>query len=263
MKEIIEINSIFGVIKTFKNDLITDQIINFGNHTRPEFAFATSIISNNFNIFDLGAHIGTFTLTAIKKITKNSKILTVEASSENYKLLIENTKNYENIINLNNFLGNENETYKFIKGSENNSGGGSLVKSTDKKNITYSIDTLVNKFFKPDYIKIDVEGLEGQIIENSNFIKKHMPILYVEINDRALIKNGSSSKELLQLLKNYGYSFFRNVGYRNLNNDLFLACFMEDFNNFSLSNIFDVLCVSNNSTVFEYLLKSSIKINKK
>tara|TARA_B100001057_G_scaffold470720_1_gene532322 strand:- start:197 stop:988 length:792 start_codon:yes stop_codon:yes gene_type:complete len=263
MKEIIEINSIFGVIKTFKNDLITDQIINFGNHTRPEFAFATSIISNNFNIFDLGAHIGTFTLTAIKKITKNSKILTVEASSENYKLLIENTKNYENIINLNNFLGNENETYKFIKGSENNSGGGSLVKSTDKKNITYSIDTLVNKFFKPDYIKIDVEGLEGQIIENSNFIKKHMPILYVEINDRALIKNGSSSKELLELLKNYGYSFFRNVGYRNLNNDLFLACFMEDFNNFSLSNIFDVLCVSNNSTVFEYLLKSSIKINKK
>ena len=263
MKEIIEINSIFGVIKTFKNDLITDQIINFGNHTRPEFAFATSIISNNFNIFDLGAHIGTFTLTAIKKITKNSKILTVEASSENYKLLIENTKNYENIINLNNFLGNENETYKFIKGSENNSGGGSLVKSTDKKNITYSIDTLVNKFFKPDYIKIDVEGLEGQIIENSNFIKKHMPILYVEINDRALIKNGSSSKELLELLKNYGYSFFRNVGYRNLNNDLFLACFMEDFNNFSLSNIFDVLCVSNNSAVFEYLLKSSIKINKK
>ena len=40
MKEIIEINSIYGVIKTFKNDLITDQIINFGNHTRPEPAKA-------------------------------------------------------------------------------------------------------------------------------------------------------------------------------------------------------------------------------
>ena len=263
MKEIIEINSIFGVIKTFKNDLITDQIINFGNHTRPEFAFATSIISDNFNIFDLGAHIGTFTLTAIKKLMKNSRILTVEASFENYKLLIENTKNHKNIINLNNFLGNENENYEFIKGSENNSGGGSLVKSTSKKNITYSIDSLVNKFFKPDYIKIDIEGLEGQLIEKSNFIRNHLPILYVEINDRALIKNGSSSKKLLQLLKNYGYSFFRNVGYRNLNNDLFLSCYMEDFNTFSLSNIFDVLCVSNNSAVFEYLLKSSIKINKK
>ena len=90
-----------------------------------------------------------------------------------------------------------------------------------------------------------------------------MPILYVEINDRALIKNGSSSKKLLQLLKNYGYSFFRNVGYRNLNNDLFLTCYMEDFNTFTLSNIFDVLCVNKNSAVFEYLLKSSIKINKK
>ena len=133
MKEIIEIDSIFGVIKTFKNDLITDQIIKFGNHTRPEFAFATSIISDNFNIFDLGAHIGTFTLTAIKKLKKDSKILTVEASIENYNLLVSNTKNYENIINLNSFLGNENENYEFIQGSENNSGGGSLVKSTDKK----------------------------------------------------------------------------------------------------------------------------------
>ncbi|MDC0233108.1 FkbM family methyltransferase [Pelagibacteraceae bacterium] len=263
MKEVIQVDSIFGIIKTFKNDIITDQIIKFGNHTRPEFAFATSIISNNFNIFDLGAHIGTFTLTAVKKLSKNSKILTVEASLENFKLLNENTKNYANIINLNNFLGNENENYEFIKGSENNSGSGSLVKSADKKNITHSIDSLVEKFFKPHYIKIDIEGLEGQLIENSNFIKKHMPILYIEINDKALTKNGSSSKKLLGLLNNYGYSFFRNVGYRNLNNDLFLPCFMENLNNFSLSNIFDVLCISKESTIFEYLLKSSIKINYK
>ena len=260
MKEIIEIDSILGIIKTFKNDLITDQIIKFGNHTRPEFAFATSIISDNFNIFDLGAHIGTFTLTAIKKLKKDSKILTVEASIENYNLLVSNTKNYENIINLNNFLGNENENYEFIQGSENNSGGGSLVKSTDKKNITYSIDSLVKKFFKPDYIKIDIEGLEGQLIENSYFIKNNMPILYIEINDKALNNNGSSSKKLLLLLKNYGYSFFRNVGYRNLNNDLYLTCFMENLDNFSLSNIFDVLCVNKDSIFFDYLLKSSIKL---
>ena len=259
MKKIIEIDSILGVIKTFENDLISDQIIKFGNHTRPEFAFATSIISDNFNIFDLGAHIGTFTLTAIKKLNKNSKILTVEASIENYKLLVSNTKNYENIINLNYFLGNENENYEFIKGSEHNSGGGSLIKSTNKKNITYSVDSLVKKFFKPDYIKIDIEGLEGELIENSNFIKNNMPILYIELNNKALIKNGSASKKLLQLLKNYGYSFFRNIGYRNSNNDLYLTCFIENFENLPLSNIFDVLCVPKNSVLFEYMLKSSIK----
>ena len=260
MKEIIEVDSIFGIIKTFKNDLITDQIIKFGNHTRPEFAFASSIISDNFNIFDLGAHIGTFTLTAIQKLKKNAKILTVEASFENYKLLVSNTKNYTNVINLNKFLGDENENYQFIKGSENNSGGGSLVKSTYKKNTTYSIDALVKKYFKPDYIKIDVEGLEYQLLENCNFIKNNMPILYIEINDKALLRNGSSSKKILQLLKNFGYSFFRNVGYRNLNSDLYLTCFMENFDNFNLSNMFDVLCVSKKSKVFEYLFKSSIKI---
>lgn len=263
MKKIVEIDSIFGMLKSFENDIITDQIIKFGNHTRPEFAFATSIISKNSNIFDLGAHIGTFSLTAIKKLGKNSQILTVEASPENFKLLKENTKNYKNITNLNIFLGNENENYKFIKGSENNSGGGSLIKSVEIKDKVYSIDTLIKKYFKPDYIKIDIEGLEGQLIENSYFIKNHMPILYVEINDDALKKNESSSKKLLGILNNYGYSFFRNIGFRNLDNDLFLPCYMENLNNLPVSNIFDVLCVQKESNVFKYLLKSSVKLNYK
>ena len=86
-----------------------------------------------------------------------------------------------------------------------------------------------------------------------------MPILYIELNNKALIKNGSASKKLLQLLKNYGYSFFRNIGYKNSNNDLYLTCFIENFENLPLSNIFDVLCVPKNSVLFEYMLKSSIK----
>ena len=45
MKKIIEVDSTVGKIKSFENDIITDQIIKFGNHTRPEFAFASSIIS--------------------------------------------------------------------------------------------------------------------------------------------------------------------------------------------------------------------------
>ena len=94
MKEIIEIDSILGNIKTFKNDLITDQIIKFGNHTRPEFAFATSIISDNFNIFDLGAHIGTFTLTVIKKL-KNFKSSTPQIPSHNHHNPLWGIKDWE------------------------------------------------------------------------------------------------------------------------------------------------------------------------
>ena len=46
----------------------------------------------------------------------------------------------------------------------------------------------------------DKVEVKGQLIEKSNFINDHLPILYIEINDRALIKNGSSAKKLLQLL---------------------------------------------------------------
>ena len=262
MKEIIEIDSMFGKIKTFKNDLITDQILKFGNHTRPEFAFATSIISKEFNIFDLGAHIGTFTLKAIRKIDNKSKLLAVEADKDNYNILKQNTQNYQNIIQFNSFLGDINESYEFVKGSNNNSGGGSLIKISNGKNKIYSIDKLVEKFFEPDYLKIDIEGLENKLVENSNYIKDNKPILYIEINNNALKKNNSSSKEFLKLLSDHGYHFFRNIGFRNANNDLYLSCYMHNIHDFPLSNIFDVLCICKKNIIYDYLFKSSVKINK-
>ena len=82
MEEIIELDTVFGKLKCYANDLITKQIQQFGNHTRPEFAFATSLILKDFKIFDLGAHIGTFTLSALKKIDSNSKVLCVEGNKK-------------------------------------------------------------------------------------------------------------------------------------------------------------------------------------
>jgi hypothetical protein len=37
-------SSMFGPIEAYQDDLITTQINEFGNHTRPEFSFATCII---------------------------------------------------------------------------------------------------------------------------------------------------------------------------------------------------------------------------
>ena len=75
-------------------------------------------------------------------------------------------------------------------------------------------------------------------------------------------KNNSSSKEFLKVLSDYGYHFFRNIGFRNANNDLYLSCYMHNIHDFPLSNIFDVLCICKNNIIYDYLFKSSVKINK-
>ena len=64
----------------------------------------------------MGAHIGTFTLSALKKIDSNSKVLCVEGNKKTYDLLCENTKMYNNVLNLNKFIGNDgNHKYEYKK----------------------------------------------------------------------------------------------------------------------------------------------------
>ena len=262
MEEIIELDTVFGKLKCYANDLITKQIQQFGNHTRPEFAFATSLISKDFKIFDLGAHIGTFTLSVLKKIGANSKVLCVEGNKKTYDLLCENTKMYNNILNLNKFIGNDgNHKYEYKK-IDKNSGGGHLIKSYFEKIETISIDKLVNNYFSPDYIKIDIEGFESIAVKNCTYIQKHTPILYIELNDESLKKNGSSSIELLICLESYGYAFFRNIGERNAEHDLFLVNHLKNYINIPLSRVCDFLCVNPKTKVFEHLVKASITLKK-
>lgn len=64
-----------------------------------------------------------------------------------------------------------------------------------------SIDSM--KLQKCDFIKIDVEGMEAEVINGAReTIEKHLPILYVE-NDRE-----AKSKELIQLIQSFGYDMY-------------------------------------------------------
>jgi hypothetical protein len=60
MTDTIAVDTTFGRIETFVDDLITNQLLQFGAHTRPELALLLSIIEPGDFVFDVGAHIGTF-----------------------------------------------------------------------------------------------------------------------------------------------------------------------------------------------------------
>lgn len=243
IEKIETVDSIYGRISSFQNDLITKQIKNFGGHTRPEFSFATSLLSHDEKIFDIGAHIGTFTLLAARKTSPSAKILAVEGNNGTHSILESNISAVSWAEAFKAFISDGSTQYQYVE-DDKNTGGGYLEKGFDTS--TISIDHLVEKFFEPSYIKIDIEGLEMTALNSSAYIKDRKPIIYTEVGKGALRRCGSSSEELISFFKTHGYEIYVNIGQRNAPHDFF-QCSKMPRHWPRKKPMFDILCVPNDS----------------
>lgn len=147
----------------------------------------TILINNEDLIFDIGSNIGNY---SISNINKCNKIISIEASPNTYKRLIDNTKIFKKIIPLNYAVCNNNcNKIKFYEAKAD-------VLSTINKdwltNInnrfynqpyneiicdTITIDLLIKKYGMPSLIKIDVEGGEYECISS---LSQKVPLLCFE-----------------------------------------------------------------------------------
>ena len=75
-------------------------------------------------------------------------------------------------------------------------------------------------FTRPDLIKIDVEGMELEILRSLfPLLKRQCPVLYIEISEEQLGRFGAKIDDIDSLLSELEYSFYRNIGERNSSND--------------------------------------------
>jgi len=142
-------------------------------------------------ILDCGANMGFVSLFA-RKIVENCEIYAFEPSSKNYKIMktiLEENK-VKNIFPLNLALGNENKTVNLlssgiganesdkIEDSQANKGEKYKIKETVKMITIDNFVFNIKKLPKVDFIKMDTEGYERQIIKGATqTIKKFKPII--------------------------------------------------------------------------------------
>lgn len=75
--------------------------------------------------------------------------------------------------------------------------------------IASPLDSIAKIHKSPDYVKIDVEGFEGKVISGMHkILTENKPKLFVEFNDAALRRNGSSPSQLKEHIASYGYTNF-------------------------------------------------------
>jgi FkbM family methyltransferase len=175
---------------------------------------------NNFIFWDVGANIGLYSIYNTLKNT-NSKTICFEPSTSNLRVLSRNISinNLENSIKIfsipltnkeNRFLTmNEGD---FIEGGALNSFGENFNfegKKFTSKNKYQLFGTTINYLLKnnllevPDYIKIDVDGIEHLILEGaSEYLEnKKIKSLSIEINENFM----DQYQKVIAIMKKNGF----------------------------------------------------------
>lgn len=166
---------------------------------------------NNKIFYDIGANIGLYSCYAAK--TRNCKVFSFEPSVLNLDILAKNVS----INNLNSLitlipmpLSDKTQIAEFNMSSIEKGGalstfGENYTHDGSTMDIKFSYNTLgtsldyLNKIFelpRPNYMKIDVDGLEHLIIDGSNEILNTVDSILIEVNDEFKIQKTKIESKL-------------------------------------------------------------------
>lgn len=199
-------------IKYFPFTDIGASLFYTGEFEKCELELCDRYIRKNSVVLDVGANIGIHSIR-FSEIALDGLVFAFEPSPETFGLLLFNANDKNNILPLNLGLSDSNSISDFYVASDN---AYSSLKDTKRKNIkavkkvvTFTLDGFFSHLYvkKIDFVKIDVEGLEHQVLLGMRtIIKKHKPVIFCEIY------GGSSSNECpektINLVVRQGYEAF-------------------------------------------------------
>lgn len=185
--------------------------------SEPElFRVYNELLRPKMIVVDAGANIGLHALFFSKRVGEGGKIYAFEPAKNIFRRMMEHIKNNQvaNIEGLCLALGarqgtaavvdNEEDTSRtFLRCSPPNSG----------ETPTAAVETLdafakIRGLERIDFLKIDVEGFESEILEGalSLLTRQAIKVIQIELDERSLNRAGSEKSSVVSLLIEKGYS---------------------------------------------------------
>jgi FkbM family methyltransferase len=225
---------------------VTDQIVAFGAHTRPELAFLLTFVDAGDSVFDLGGHIGSFAIPLAQKIGPGGRILVVEGLPETFVVLERNLRRsgpHAKALLVNALIASAGQRY-VAQTPQGNTGANYFAPVDGGEAVAVpatTLDALCHAHFFPRVVKMDLEGFEAFALEGGRGLLARRPIIYAEIADQLLRRCGASVFQLDALLQEHGYRYFRNVGDRNAAHDDYVVAELPTLA--AGGDFFDVLAI--------------------
>jgi FkbM family methyltransferase len=189
-----------GVIEIQGDNRMEKRLSELGEYMYTDIAVCIPYMCGT--VVDVGAHVG---LWSIPLARFAHKVIAIEAEHETAELLRSNLirNALTNVVVREVLLGDPRKLYK--RGNlAAPTGENYYLEGGNKQSVT--LDSLINE--KIEFIKIDVEGMEPEVLDGARrIINNSRPIIFLEVNPKALRKHGKTSSDIVGFLK--GYRLYR------------------------------------------------------
>ena len=235
-----------GLFLINRNDIYIGKSLElYGEYAGLEGAMLMSLVRPGQVVVEVGANIGSHTVGLAKRAGPSGTVFAFEPQRACFALLQSQIalNQLRNVVAFNEASGSaECELWlpQIDYSQQGNFGGVSLQRSGSERQEKVKVRRLDDVFpgMPVHLIKIDVEGMEREVIEGAGqLIERSKPFLYVE-NDRA-----EKSAALISLIRDHGYRLWWHIP-PLFNPDNF---FNVQENKFGESSSFNMLCVHRSS----------------
>lgn len=191
-------------------------------------------------IVDCGANLG-MSIIYFKQLYPDASIIAFEADDHIFSFLEKNVESfgYEDVELINKAVWNSDETLSFII---EGGAGGRIEEETSKGKYKKVVCTSLKKYLtgrKVDFLKIDIEGAEFEVIKDCENELKNIDYLFIEYH--SMPDREQNLHKILEIVQKAGFSYHIKEAYtskypfikRNLNfgMDLQLNIFCYKTNN--------------------------------
>ena len=177
-----------------------------------------SSIKKNDVVWDVGANVGHYTKLFAELAGPQGKVFAFEPSAQNYDKLALNVDAFENVVLLPYGLGNKQEKVSFKQGDDDLGATSQVVSDTASiSGNFFEVDIRIGDILvqsgvaaQPNFVKIDVEGFELEVLTGMNEALKNRRLraVGVEVHFGLLTARGMSGapQQIESLLRKSGFS---------------------------------------------------------
>ena len=175
----------------------------------PDMGYLRQCVPPASRIIDEGANVGFFTYRFCGWVSGGGRVLAFEPAQENFEALLNMSRRFghEEVLLARRALLADADTTMYLALNADNPADRRIGMS-GVPTPAMRLDTVMGELGWPavGLIKIDVQGAECMVLGGAaQTIRRSRPALFIEVDDRALRRFGSTAAELPQMLLATGY----------------------------------------------------------